>query len=218
MLKLLIILLSFGITQFCVCQETLKHYKHLADKIIAKHFKPSIFKTIKCKSFIAKGDKEGFGAEGYYNQNRLIRIDSSWDVGLFYTLYSKDLDYEFHFSVTIDTNKKLLGETRLSTEIPSCIRENKKCGFMTKHDAIAIATQDSIQYPDNLDAQLEKPKNSIEFFWVIIGQDKNFYNYDDKKRELEWVVLVRKQKNTRVINAQTGKLISLRDYSELEKE
>ncbi|RZJ99826.1 MAG: hypothetical protein EOO46_21840, partial [Flavobacterium sp.] len=207
MFKLLAVILYIGIVQSCFCQQELRNYKELAIKVLSKHFDKDVLNNVKCTKFIAKGDEEGDGADGHYETNQTILIDTTWDIGLFFEVHNNELDYDVPFSLTIAKDGNFFGETKVIEQVPSCVRRNQHCGFINQRTAISIAKRNSIQYPDNLNAQLVKPKKSEEYFWIVIGQDKNAYNYNDKDNELKWTVLVRRQTNTRVIKAKTGELI-----------
>ena len=62
--------------------------------------------------------------------------------------------------------------------------------------ALKIAREDSIKHPDNLLAEISKPKNGDQFYWVISGQNRYDVDYSNKPKE-GWNILPKRKENTR---------------------
>ena len=214
--------LFFLIVLFCLGipskgQNILREYKNLSDLILQKEFKNAVFKKIKCLGYILVGKKVGEGSGGDYYENRNKTIDHAEYTLIFYTLFYPSLNYKFNFHIVIDSNKVPSLPVDELRDIPECVKKGKKCGFISKQNAIDIAKKDSIQYPDNLMVGLKTPKGSTESYWVVSGQDKYYVDYSKPEPEDGWSVFPLRKNNTRYVNALTGKILKYEEYLLLDE-
>jgi hypothetical protein len=217
MLKPLLIILSFLLCTESFAQKTITEYKGITDEAIRKYFSRSSFKRIKCDVYIAQQRHKKEALSGYFkaDKNKKVEIES---FAVIYYLYSKELNYKFTFVIDIDSNLQVnLAEYKGLEDIPECVKMNKPCNFIKQKDAIAIAQKDSIQYPDNLIAEVGKPLNSKDFYWIVSGQDKKNVDYSIKRKE-GWQSYPLRKKNTRYVNAKTGKILSFEEYQRLNPD
>ncbi len=80
------------------------------------------------------------------------------------------------------------------------------CNYISKDSAIRIAIKDSILYPNNLVANLNKYYNSNNYFWFVTGTPKI------KKTYKRTPVKRNSTKHQRIINAITGKIVPYNEY------
>ena len=211
------LLLTISIS--CCGQKTIEQYKTLFDQYMSTELDSTLLRQIRCKSYMAKGPNDTIRYAGDYMTNKnTVLNDLDW-IGFFYGYFSKELNYEFHFYLTLGVQRNFIGpKTMLSEKFPECIRDNSTCSLISKDSAVKIARVNGIKYPDNVYVDLVKPKKSNDFFWAINSQDSTQVNYNKPMPDgLDYPILPWKQANTRLINAVTGKGIPLKDYYLLDK-
>ena len=219
MLKIFVIFLFLAFTSTSFCQKSIEEYKKILDGFLSAELNPEMLKGVKCISYMAKGSIDTTRyAGGYPEKSNIVLSNLEW-IAFFYTLYSKELNFEFHFYLSIHEKSNFVGpKTMLINTFPKCIRENSQCTLISKDSAIRIAQQNGIKYPNNVYVDLIKPKNSDSFFWAIDSQDLTLINYNIPPKEgLDHPIMPLKEANTRIINALTGQIISLKDYWPLDK-
>lgn len=179
----------------------------------------NLLAQIICKSYMAKGTNDSSRYAGDYVTNKNTVLNNLDWIGFFYSYYSEELNYKFHFYLTLGVQRNFLGpKTMLNNTFPECIRKNLLCSLISKDSAIKIARVNGIKYPDNVYVDMVKPKNSNDFFWAIDSQDTTHVNYNKPMSDgLDYPILPWKDANTRIINAVTGKVIALKDYYLLDK-
>lgn len=64
---------------------------------------------------------------------------------------------------------------------------------------------------------LKTPKDSIESYWVVSGQDKRYVDYSKPEPEDGWDLFPLRKNNTRYVNALTGKILDYEEYLLLDK-
>jgi hypothetical protein len=219
MLKTFVIFLFLAFTSTCFCQKSIEEYKKILDRFMSAELNPEVLKNVKCISCRAKGPTDTTRyAGGYPEDSNIVLSNLEW-IGFFYNLYSKDLNFGFQFYLSFHEKSNFVGpKTMLIKTFPKCIRENSQCTLISKDSAIRIAQQNGIKYPNNVYVDLVKPKNSENFFWAIDSQDPTYVNYNIPPKEgLDHPIMPWKDANTRIINALTGQIISLKDYWPLDK-
>jgi hypothetical protein len=212
MKKYSLFFLSFLTVSICLAQQSVMEYKAMTDGAIRKYFSQSGFKKVKCYSYIACDRNNGKTYSGRYKKNDSFKIDIEF-ISIFYDLYSKELDYKFEFITSIDSSMKIgvYTESGGFKDIPPCVRMNKPCHYIKQSEAIIIAQKDSIQYPDNLIVEMEGIRKSDEFYWIVSGQDKRIVDYSVERKE-GFQYYPQTKKNTRYVNAKTGRILSFEEY------
>src|SRR5215203_3321568 len=178
MLKVFVIFMLLALPSTCFCQKSIEQYKKIIDKYMSTELNQEVQKNIQCKSYMAKGPTDTTRYAGRYPEDKDIKLANLEWIGFFYNFYSKDLNYEFHFYLSIHEKNNFVGpKTMLINTFPKCIRDNSHCILISKDSAIRIAQKKGIKYPNNVYVELVKPKHSEDFFWVIDSQDSTYVNY-----------------------------------------
>lgn len=194
-------------------QKYLSEYKRLTDNSIRNYFSPVVFKKLRCYDFVAQAKRNqspGDLSDGGYEENKKKIINPEF-IALVYSLYSKELEYEFNFRIGVDSNMHVYVESGGLPNIPPCVSGKGPCRYIKKQVAIQLAKKDSIQYSDNLLVMMRKPKNSNNYYWIVNGQDKNDIDYSSNPNQ-GWP---QKKDNTRYIDAASGKMLSYEEYQRL---
>jgi hypothetical protein len=216
----LLIILSFLLCTESFAQKTITEYKALADIAIKQSFSRLSFKKVKCYTYIARDRNNGKIYNDYCKKNDSLKINIEF-ISTFYDLYSKELDYTFEFTMSVDSSMKIYftGDGGYSN-IPPCVKKNRLCNYIKQKEAIAIARKDSIQYSDDLLVRMEKPQLSDQFYWVVMSGQKEKFVMDKDSIVLKkgWYPDPSRSKNTRYVNAKTGKLLSFEEYQRLNPD
>ena len=197
-------------------QTRLNEYKHIADELLQRDLSKAAFEKVKCVGyyFVAKEPGKGDGGDYYGNESKAFS-DGQYML-ILYTLFSEKLDYIFKFHVVIDSDHVAALPTAELKTIPTCVKQNRKCHFISKQAAFEIAINDSIQYPTNLTIELKIPLKSNVPYWMVSGQDKSNVDYSRQEPEDGYKFFPLRRENTRYVNAITGKLLSYEEYQILD--
>jgi hypothetical protein len=216
----LLIILSFLLCTESFAQKTITEYKALTDRAIKQSFSRSNFKKVKCYSYIARDRNNGKTYNDYYKKNDSLKINIEF-ISIFYELYSKELDYIFEFTMSVDSSMKIyFTEDGGYSNIPPCVKKNKPCNYIKQKEAITIAQKDSIQYLDDLLVRMEKPRLSDEYYWVVMSGKKEKFVMDKDSIVLKkgWYPDPSRSRNTRYVNAKTSKILSFEEYQRLNPD
>lgn len=194
-------------------------YLAKADSFLKMEVVPQVEKDVVRLSYLAKGPSDLKRYAGELPERGADLLDSLEWIGFFYEYASSELDYTFHWYLTIGSDGQVGPEWMLRKTIPACIRQGFKCNLLTKGQALAIAIRDSLPHPDNYFVELVSPKRSDEFYWVFIGVDKKITDYSIPSAPgVDKPVPPRTRRTTRIVNAVTGRLVPLKEYYALEGE
>lgn len=192
-------------------QDKVSVYKTKADILIANYFDKSLIPYIKCTDVVIYGMDSSmlFYSDYQHAKNRKEKLSS---VEFNYSFFSKVLNYNFNFPITVARNKKVQLDSLLFMAIPYCIAKNIPCNFITKDSALKLAIKDSIAYPKNLRAELYKHYKSDSYFWFVTGRP--ITKTPQKKRTATKRTTTNRSspKNERIINAQTSEMIPYKEY------
>jgi hypothetical protein len=213
----LLIILSFLLCTESFAQKTITEYKALTDRAIKQSFSRSNFKKVKCYSYIARDRHNVKTYSGRYKKKDNFKIDIEF-ISIFYDLYSKELEYKFSFVMSVDSSMKIyFTEDGGYIDLPPCVKMNKPCHYIKQAEAIIIAKKDSIQYSDNLIVEMAGTGKSDEFYWIVSGQDKRIVDYSVERKE-GFQYYPQTKKNTRYVNAKTGRILSFEEYQRLNPD
>lgn len=186
-------------------QDKVSVYKFKADNVIANYFDRSHVSKIKCTDVAIYGLDSSmiYFADFEQAKNRREKVST---ITFFYSFYSKKLNYLFDFEVTIAGNKRILDDTTLLANVPTCIAKNIECNFITKDSAIKIAIKDSISYPKNVGADLYRHYKNYNYYWFVRSAPIV------KKSTRRTATKRSSTRQERIVNAMTGEIISHKDY------
>ena len=189
-------------------QKPVSFYKATADSSLKNFFDSRVMKNISCTYFDIHDDDGS--SEYYFNDNKNKKFHFKTIV-FEYALYSSELKYNFRFFVEIDIKNKVAWDSSITRRVPECIRKMRPCNFINSEESRKIAINDSIEHPDNLGFQLERNKLDKEYYWMIIGHEKeNYYPANSKVRIR--TSSVGTPRNHRFINAKTGKIVNWNEF------
>ena len=194
-----------------ISQQKLIDYKHVIDARLLGHFDTAVVKLMKCtvSSLVGLDSIESFYTRSYVptkdDQEAFLSITFT------YEFYSKSIDHIFDFDVSISKDTIVTTDISNWEEIPSCIRYNLACDFIKKDIAIKIALANSIEYPNNLSVRFGRPSRINEYFWFVIGRPKEIKNKKSRGSTKRAV----SPKQSKIINAKTGIIISWKEYNKL---
>ena len=155
---------------------------------------------------------------GHYVKEKGQVLDNIGKIGLFYDYYCPKLNYSFHWYLNLNEDGRILPAYMLSKTFPKCVQQGMPCNLITKDSAVKIAQADSMKFADNYYVEFLSPKQSDNFYWAITGVDKNVYDYSLPLKEgIDAPIPLWKKGYTKIIEASTGKLISLQEYYKLDK-
>jgi hypothetical protein len=188
-------------------QDKLSTYKIIIDKEVSAYFNPSLINKIECQriSFVMP-DKRRLLIRNYdaFKDDTINFSKAQFT----YSFFSDVINDFFTFNISVDKNKSIIADTALFAEIPKCIAQNLECNFVKRDSAIKIAIADSIEYPNNLETKFQKWNNSYKYYWFVTGNPKEVSVAKTPKIHTKAISI----KQQKIINAITGKIISLEEY------
>lgn len=201
-----IFLLTFVVTSV-YSQDKLSTYKTVIDKSISEYFNPSLINKIELSriSFVMQEKRRLLISNYDAFKDDTIKFSKA---NFTYSFFSDAINDFFTFNISIDKNKSIIADTTLFAEIPKCIAQNLECNFVKRDNAIKIAMADSIEYPNNLETRFQKSNNNNYYYWIITGNPEEASLEKRPKAHIK-AISVKQQK---IINALTGKIISLEEY------
>jgi hypothetical protein len=174
------------ISTTCSAQDSIKNYRQQAKNVLTNFFNPETISKIECEYFtVTKWGHDGLTKSYPCSFDHNIDVtDASY--GFQYSLFSKDLNYKFIFSISLDTASSYhYDSSKLVSHIPECIRRSEHCSYVSLDSILKIIKGKSKSFTvDLIDVELEKNKKDGEFYWLLSNEGK-----------------------TNIINALTGKFI-----------
>lgn len=191
-------------------QNLVKDYKRVADKSLLSYFDTIVVSKIRCDRFVAVSIDKNGSSRYFYNENKNKKLSFS-TITFTYSLFDKVLNSDIIFYVSVDKNYKIIQDSSIHKKVPLCIRTIQTCNFISSDKAKQIAIIDSIRYADNLSYQLEKNKFDKDYYWIITGRKPSkrpTANKSSIRLNAETISITQR----RIINAQTGQIISYKQF------
>jgi hypothetical protein len=162
----------------CHSQKTIGELKAFCDGLIKNNISKSVMSKIKSNGYFGQdadhSKKEFLAGDCFEDRNKTVKFEL---MSFMYELYSKQLDYEYNFRISIDSSLRVYASTNGGfNNIPPCIRKNQSCNFITKEAAIIIAKKDSISYSDNL---------IVEMLIIIASNTKMVGRFIPKRKVIQ---------------------------------
>lgn len=191
------------ITTHSYSQLPISLYKEVADSLIKNKFNKYLYAQIQTRGFSLTGLDSSYISFPDYYKNRDYQEDFL-DISFDYSFFSKQLNYLFEFSITLNANKTLYCPNKYFENIPECILQGIACSIIKKDLAIKASKIDTKNYT-HIRAELSKPDNKIDYYWIIYSEQSlnknNVAHRGSSKKSLK-----------KIINARTGKIISPKDF------
>ena len=204
--KTVILFLAYFTYSSAFGQVDVTNYKIIADKFLESKFNKIFKGKYKLKSFYSTTPEEGYW-HFETDQLKSNTIDSFVSITFQYSFFSKRLNTQLDFDVTINKDSTIDNTIDLSCYIPDCVLRDTVCNLITKDQAIAIAIKSKIKYSVDFDIEFAKPINKKEYFWHIIGFNHKVDRTPNKRNSYKF-----SGSQQRIVNARTGKIISYEDY------
>jgi hypothetical protein len=191
-------------------QHLVKDYRRIADKSISKYIDSAVASKVKCETFTAENTNSRTSETYLYNENK-NKILGYNRITFYYILFYSPLNVDIRFYITVSYHHHLIDDSSIIKCLPECVRNPHFCPFISSDSAKSISIKNSIQYPHDLNCELQRNRNDNEFYWIITGRPtlENPKVYPNAHARTSITSSQR-----RIINAKTGHLISMRQFSQ----
>ena len=205
--KTVILFLAYFTYTSAFGQVDVTNYKTIADKYLESKFNKKFYGKYKFESFYSTTPQEGYW-HFEASQLKSNTIDSFVSITFQYSFFSKRLNTQLDFDLTINKDSSIDNTVELSCYIPDCVLKDTVCNLITKDQAIVIAKKSNIKYSVDFDIVFAKPINKKEYFWHIIGLNHKVDRTPNKRNSYKF-----SGNQQRIINARTGEIISYEEYT-----